>query len=114
MDTPNQTVYEALFAIDGVEEVGKPSRNVFTTFPALTYAVSQNQVNRDLNNEIASQNVEVNVDIWHDSSVGATALLTKVEEAMRGLSFNLDFSSEVPNPDPNVFHISTRFRATNV
>lgn len=114
METPNIAVYNQLMTIAGVESVGKPNQNVFTTLPALTYTVPLNQVTRDLDNDIASQNIEVIIDIWTETSVGGCDLLVIVESKMRELGYNLDFSGEVPNPTEDVYHTTTRFRLNNV
>lgn len=117
MDTPNTTVYEALKTLiteAGVKSVGKPNQNVFTEFPAITYRIADNHNTLDLDNEIASQTVEVVVDIWSDKSMGATDLLPLVEAKLRPLFYNCVFSSEVPNPTEDVYHVTARFRAVNV
>jgi len=114
VDTPNQAVYNKLKEIEGVASVGKPTQNVFTEFPSITYFVSQNAVKRDLDNEIIAQDFAVTIDIWHDESVGATDLLVLVEAKMRELGFNLDFSTEVPNPTDDIYHINARFSAPNM
>ncbi len=115
MITPNTVIFEALKTIDGVASVAKPSSNVFAELPVLTYSVSNNQVNgRTLENEIIAQNVECTIDIWTEKSVEATELLVQVEAVMRALFYNLEFAGEMPNPNNDVYHISCRFRATNV
>lgn len=114
MQTPNVAVYEKLSTIDGVASVGRTNQNVFTDFPALTYMVVLNQLNRDLDNEIAGQTIEVVVDIWSETSVGASDLLVEVEAKMRELDYTLVFSGDVPNPNEEIYHITSRFRTVNV
>jgi len=114
METPNQTVYNQLKTISNVASVGVVNQNVFTAFPALTYTVVNISLERDLDNDIASQDFEVVIDIWTDKSVRATELLVEVEAKMRALDYNLDFSGEVPNPQKDIYHITSRFRKANV
>lgn len=114
METPNQAVYTKLLEINDVDHVGKANNNVFTSFPAITYMVVNNSLERDLENTIASQLFEVVIDIWTDKSVRASDLLVEVEAKMRELDYNLDFSGDVPNPDKNIYHITSRFRRANV
>lgn len=114
MDTPNTAIYNALLTVTGVKKVAKPSSNVFTELPTLTYSVQNNVAQRNLNNEIVSQNQVCTIDIWSATSTGATDILVLVEAKMRELFFNLDFSGEIPNPNNDVYHISCRFSATNV
>jgi hypothetical protein len=114
METPNQTVYDALKTITGVASVGVASQNVFPEFPALTYMVVNNSVERDLDNEISGQTIEVVVDIWTQQSVKASDLLVLVEAKMRSLDYTLVFSGDVPNPNDKIYHITSRFRTVNV
>lgn len=114
METPNQAVYNALKTIPGVASVGVVEQNVFPDFPALTYTVVNNSVDRDLDNTIAGQTIEVVVDIWTQKSVQASDLLVLVEAKMRSLDYTLDFSSDVPNPNEKIYHVTSRFRTANV
>lgn len=117
METPNTIVYEKLKELvtsQDVQSVGKPNRNVFSAFPAVTYMIANNSVTRDLDNEIASQNIEVVIDIYDDKSVHATDVLVLVEAKMRELDYSLIFSADVPNPTEDIYHITARFQAMNV
>lgn len=114
MQTPNVDIYNQLNTISGVASVGRTNQNVFVDFPALTYMVVQNQIERDLDNEIAGQTIEVVVDIWSETSVGASDLLVEVEAKMRELDYTLTFSGDVPNPNEDIYHMTSRFRRVNV
>lgn len=114
LQTPNQEVYTALSTIANVASVGVVNQNVFADFPALTYTVVNIDIERDMDNTIAGQTFEVVIDIWTEQSVRATELLVEVEEKMRALDYNLDFSGQVPNPQKDIYHITSRFRKANV
>lgn len=113
MDTIKTTVFNALKTIDGVQ-VTQEYQNVFAEFPAITFRIASNRVNRDLDGNIVSQTAEVAVDLWHESSVGNDDLLVEVEQKMRSLNYELIFQTDVPNPDEQTYHTSTRFRIENL
>ena len=81
---------------------------VIATFPCLTFSLSGNSVTLELDGEIGVQDIEVTIDIWTDTSTESTSLLGAVEEVMRGASYRLAFSQDVPDPDLKS-HIVTRF-----
>ena len=114
METPNQKVYNALMTITGVASVGVAQQNVFPEFPALTYMVVNNSLDRDLDNQIGGQTIEVVVDIWTQKIVTASDMLVLVEAKMRELDYTLVFSGDVPNPNDKIYHITSRFRTANV
>lgn len=108
MYLPKADIYSSLKTLGYFVAQKKPS--LFRELPAITFSVS-NSINRDLDNNILSQNLEVQIDIWADDSVSASNVLSEVENLMRQNFYNMSYSNDVPN-NGNVFHILTRFVKT--
>ena len=81
---------------------------VFNDLPAIIFKVGNNAINTDLDNEILSQDLEIQIDIWAEDSVTASEVLSQVEETMRSNLYNMSFSNDVPNAG-NLYHIVNRF-----
>ena len=81
---------------------------VFTDLPAIIFSVGNNSVSADLDGEITSQSIEVQLDIWAEESVTASTILSQVEELMRANLYIMSFSNDVPNVS-NLHHIVCRF-----
>lgn len=78
------------------------------TFPSITYYISQNSNQYDLDKAVGKQDIEVVIDIWtNDPSEGDTILLA-VENAMKSEGYLLNFSSDIMDPS-GISHITTRF-----
>lgn len=110
MFNPKKEVFEKLKELEGVT-VSQSSQNVFNTLPAVTFNVQNNSVNLTLDNEIASQDIIIGVDVWAESSVQSSSILAQVEAKMRELLYQLTSSVDVPNPDQSIHHIACSFRA---
>lgn len=80
--------------------------------PAITFSISDNATELDLNNEISSQSIIAVVDIWTDTSMEASALLNASEILMRELGYRLTYSADVPRPEGALHHINCRFETT--
>ena len=104
---PKSEVYTALNAINGVT-VRQASQKTKAAIPSITFFVSDNAVELNLDNEIARQDVLVTIDIWAATSSAADTLLTSVETKMRAIGYRLSFVMDVADPQ-NIAHISTRF-----
>ena len=78
MYIPKQDIYEKL------QETGvtvlQGAQETYPETPAITYTISDNSTDLDLDNEIASQSIIVSVDIWTDTSMEASALLNACEK----------------------------------
>lgn len=107
MYLPKSDIYSALNSITGVK-VLQGSQATVATVPSITFFISDNATELDLSNKIASQAVEVTIDIWASNSANADTLLAQVETNMRALGYRLDYSTDVPDPD-NICHINSRF-----
>lgn len=81
---------------------------VFTELPAIIFSVGNNAVSTDLDGGIASQDIEIKIDIWASDSVSASTILSQVEELMRSNQYIMSFSNDVPNVS-NLHHIACRF-----
>ena len=80
----------------------------FNELPAIIFKVGNNAINTDLDNNILSQDLEIQVDIWAEDSITASTVLSQVEETMRSNLYNMSFSNDVPNVG-NLYHIVSRF-----
>lgn len=83
----------------------------FNELPALIFRVNDNSINTDLDNNILSQEIDVQIDIWAEDSVTASNVLSQVEETMRSNLYTMSYSNDVPNTG-NLYHIVTRFTKT--
>ena len=80
--------------------------------PAITFSISDNATELDLENEVSSQSIIAIVDIWTDTSMEASALLNASEILMRELGYRLTYSADVPRPEGALHHINCRFETT--
>lgn len=109
MYTPKEDVYSALQGLNITILQG--AQEVFTKTPAITFLVSDNSIELDLNNEISSQELTIVLDIWTESSIEASELLQKTERIMRELGYRLSYSADIPRPEGALHHINCRFEA---
>ena len=108
MYLPKQEIYELLKTLE--VGVSQTQPTVFNELPYLNFDIVENAIqDLGLNNEIISQSIETKIDIWADTSVEASELLSRLEEVMRNNYWRLVYSADVPNTG-NIFHIVTRFR----
>lgn len=106
MYLPKADIYNSLKTLNYYVSQTMPA--VFTELPAITFSVGNNAVSTDLDGAIASQDIEVTIDIWAEDSVTASTVLSQVEELMRSNLYILSFSNDVPNAG-NLHHIACRF-----
>ncbi len=106
MYLPKKDIKETLDTLE--VPVFQENQTVFNELPAITFKVTNNDVDLFLDNTISHQNIEVQIDIWAESSVEASSLLSRVEEKMRNDLYHMNYSADVPNTG-NIFHIVSRF-----
>ena len=106
MYLPKTDVYNGLKTLGYFVAQTQPA--VFTDLPAVIFSVGNNAVSTDLDGEISSQDIEIQIDIWAEDSVTASTVLSQVEELMRSNLYILSFSNDVPNAG-NLYHIVCRF-----
>lgn len=82
---------------------------MFNELPVITFKVSGNSIDLDLDGDIRKQDLEIGIDIWSESSAEASQILVQVEEVMRSNQYKMSFSSDIPNIE-NLFHINSRFK----
>lgn len=111
MFNPKKEVFTKLQELEGVS-VSQSSQNIFNALPAVTFTIQNNSVNVTLDNEIASQDIIVGVDVWAESSTQASSILAQVEAKMREMLYQLTSSVDVPNTDQSIHHIACSFRGT--
>ena len=108
MYLPKTDIYNSLKSIDNTYFVSQTQPPTFNTLPAIIFRVGNNDVNLDLNNTIISQDIEIIIDIWAETSVTASQVLSQVEAKMRQIGYKMSYSSDIPNTG-NLFHINNRF-----
>ena len=106
MYLPKTDVYNSLKALPYHLSQTQPA--IFTDLPAIVFSVGNNAVSTDLDGEISSQDIEIQIDIWAEDSVTASTVLSQVEGIMRSNIYILSFSNDVPNVS-NLHHIACRF-----
>ena len=106
MYLPKTDVYNSLKTLPYYVAQSKPA--VFTDLPAVIFTVGNNAISTDLDGAISSQSIEIQIDIWADDSVTASAVLSEVEEIMRSNYYNMSYSNDVPNAG-NIHHVVCRF-----
>lgn len=106
MYLPKADVYDSLKALPYFVSQTQPA--IFNDLPAIIFSVGNNGVSVDLDGDIASQDVEIQIDIWAEDSVTASTVLSQVEEIMRSNFYIMSFSNDVPNVS-NLYHTVCRF-----
>ena len=106
MYLPKTDVYNSLKTLGCYVSQTKPAE--FTELPVVVFNVGNNAVSTDLDGAILSQDIEIQIDIWAEDSVSASALLSQVEEIMRSNLYIMSFSNDVPNVG-NLYHTVCRF-----
>lgn len=106
MYLPKSDIYNSLKKLRYFVSQTQPP--IFINLPAIIFKVGNNSINTDLDNIILSQDIEIQIDIWAETSVVASRVLSEVEEVMRLNHYNMSFSNDVPNSG-NLFHIVGRF-----
>ncbi len=96
-----------------LSELGYPvmqsSQNKFSDVPAITFRIDGNSTEYYLENDIASQEILVSIDIWTNDSVTASSILAQAEAKMRELKYRLNTSLDVPSPEGALYHINATF-----
>ena len=106
MYLPKSDIYNSLKQLNYYVSQTQPA--TFNDLPAIIFSVGNNSINTDLDNNILSQDLEIQIDVWAEDSVTASKVLSQVEEIMRSNLYNMSFSNDVPNVG-NLYHIVSRF-----
>lgn len=106
MYLPKTDIYNSLKTLNYYVSQTQPA--IFTDLPAIIFSVGNNSVSADLDGEISSQDIEIQIDIWAEDSVTASTILSQVEELMRSNLYIMSFSNDVPNVS-NLYHTVCRF-----
>ena len=106
MYLPKTDIFNSLKTLNYYVSQTQPAQ--FNDLPAIIFKVGNNSVSTDLDNNILSQDIEVQIDVWAEDSVTASQVLSQVEETMRSNLYEMSFSNDVPNIG-NLYHIVSRF-----
>ena len=104
---PKADLYAALTTLG--YPVMQSSESDFSELPCITFYITGNDASYTLDNQIASQTVEVVIDIWSENTEDISQIFKDLEVLMRSNFYKLNYSSDVPNIDNNVHHMTTRF-----
>ena len=88
--------------------VSQTQPTTFNKLPFINFEIINNNIDLFLDNTIKSQYIEAKIDIWANSSVEASNLLSQVEEVMREDLYLMTYSADIPNTS-DIYHITTRF-----
>ena len=106
MYLPKADVYNSLKTLPYYVSQTQPP--IFNELPAIIFSVGNNAISTDLDGDISSQNIEIQIDVWAEDSVTASEILSQVENIMRSNLYIMSFSNDVPNVS-NLYHIVSRF-----
>ena len=106
MYLPKKDVYDSLKTLP--YSLSQTQPEIFNDLPTIVFNVGNNAVSTDLDGEISSQDIEIQIDIWAEDSVTASTILSQVEEIMRSNLYIMSFSNDVPNVS-NLYHTVCRF-----
>ena len=106
MYLPKTDIYNGLKTLGYYVSQTQPA--IFTDLPVIVFNVGNNAVSTDLDGNIASQDIEIQLDIWAEDSVTASTVLSQVEELMRSNLYIMSYSNDVPNVS-NLYHTVCRF-----
>jgi len=127
MYQPKEDIYGALsslgyYTVQGAQAnfVDNPQTGE-KQIPAITFRIDDQNLDVDLDNDIAGERVTAVVDIFTDNETDESGhavksasklgeeILSQVEEAMRGIGYRLTFSTDVPSPPGALSHKNCRF-----
>ena len=74
----------------------------------ITFRISNNQPEYDLDKEIENQRITVILDVWANTSQGTSELLVALEVKMREINYLLDTSYAIPDPE-QLSHVLAQF-----
>lgn len=106
MYLPKADIYNSLKTLPYYVSQTQPP--IFNELPAIIFSVGNNSVSTDLDGDISSQDIEIQIDIWAEDSVTASTILSQVEKLMRSNLYIMSFSNDVPNVG-NLYHTVCRF-----
>lgn len=116
MYLPKSDIYNTLKALESDTQIAglkvyQSHPEKFNSLPIVTFTITNNTINTFLDNSIASQDIDVQVDIWGSTQKQCGEILSKVEEKMRASLYRMTYSADIPNLDGKVKHIICRFNA---
>lgn len=94
--------------------VRQSSQGVETALPAITFSAINTTNNRDLDGEIYSREITIQIDVWGTTSPEATALADMVEEALRAEDWGMSGSQDVADDNPKIYHKMLTFDTIKV
>ena len=109
MYQPKRDIYNILSNLNYYVSQEHPQE--FTTLPAIIYTIANNSIDTlDFDKNIVVQDIVVTIDIWSKSSTGCSNVFLDVEKIMRANDYILDWSSDIPNTSPKLYHWQARFK----
>lgn len=109
---PKKDLYGLLSTIDftiGDVQVYQQRPEVLEELPCITFNVSNNSAILELSKDIGYQEISVTIDFWGSTSKDTGSMLSETDEVLRANGYQLTFSSDIPDPDGEISHITSRF-----
>lgn len=108
MYLPKKDIFDSLKAINNNYFVSQYQPPTFNTTPAIIFRLGDNAINTDLDNTIASQEIEIIIDVYGLDSVTVSNVLDEVENKLRTMEYRMTYCSDIPSTG-NLHHINARF-----
>lgn len=84
--------------------VRQSSQGVDSIIPAITFSAINTTNHRDLDGQIISRDVSIQIDVWAGTSPAASDLEDLVEEAMRQDGWGMSGSQDVADSNQAIYH----------
>jgi len=104
---PKADVYNKLKELTGVI-VYQLRPEVLEDFPCVVFSIGNDNIMYFLSHDIAYQDIDLDIDIFAETSVETSGLLSDIEYKLRDLGYRLIQSRDVPDPDL-ISHVNARF-----
>lgn len=109
---PNADVYTLLqtvaTATGATVDMGNP--DTVATLPAITYYNGANDPTLTHDKEIATQTLEIIIDIWSKTASSASAIMVELVQTMHANNYMIKSSNDVPDPTEGVVHKTMTFK----
>lgn len=103
---PKKDIYTILSSIEGVT-VYQSRPEIIESLPTIVFYVGSNIPSYLLEKEIGTQDIDIVIDIYAETSKKSGVLLATLEQVMLNNDYRLVFNMDMP--EDNLHHITTRF-----
>lgn len=111
MYNPKPDINTILKSVSSGVAVHQSRPEKLEVLPCFTFIVPSDVPTYDLDNTIALQDIDVQVDIWTETSKESSTLKKALVSTMRSYKYMLSFSGDVPDDsDEKISHVTTLFK----